>query len=58
MKGPVDTSIIRRTRLKSNRRARHRRTRWLILFVAVMYVAVNLLVDIAYGLVDPRIRLS
>ena len=28
-----------------------------VLFVAVMYVAVNLLVDLAYGLVDPRIRL-
>ena len=29
-----------------------------VLFVAVMYVVVNLLVDLAYGLVDPRIRLS
>jgi len=29
-----------------------------ILFVAVMYVVVNLGVDIAYGLVDPRIRLG
>ncbi|MBX3453632.1 ABC transporter permease [Ferrovibrio sp.] len=28
-----------------------------VLFVAVMYVVVNLLVDIVYGLVDPRIRL-
>jgi peptide/nickel transport system permease protein len=28
-----------------------------VLFVAVMYVAVNLLVDLAYGLADPRIRL-
>jgi peptide/nickel transport system permease protein len=28
-----------------------------VLFVALMYVAVNLLVDIAYGFADPRIRL-
>jgi peptide/nickel transport system permease protein len=28
-----------------------------VLFVAVVYVLVNLLVDLAYGLVDPRIRL-
>lgn len=28
-----------------------------VLFVAVMYVAVNLLVDLVYGLADPRIRL-
>jgi peptide/nickel transport system permease protein len=28
-----------------------------VLFVALMYVAVNLLVDLAYGLADPRIRL-
>jgi peptide/nickel transport system permease protein len=28
-----------------------------VLFVAVMYVAVNLLVDLAYGLADPRIRI-
>ena len=28
-----------------------------VLFVALMYVAVNLLVDLVYGLVDPRIRL-
>jgi peptide/nickel transport system permease protein len=29
-----------------------------VLFVAVMYVVVNLAVDIAYGLADPRIRLG
>jgi peptide/nickel transport system permease protein len=29
-----------------------------VLFVAVMYVIVNLLVDVVYGLVDPRIRLG
>jgi ABC-type dipeptide/oligopeptide/nickel transport system permease component len=28
-----------------------------ILFVAVTYVGLNLLVDLAYGLLDPRIRL-
>lgn len=28
-----------------------------VLFVAVVYVLVNLLVDVVYGLVDPRIRL-
>lgn len=28
------------------------------LFVAVVYTVVNLLVDLAYGLIDPRIRLS
>ena len=28
-----------------------------VLFVALMYVVVNLLVDILYGLIDPRIRL-
>ena len=28
-----------------------------VLFVALMYVAVNLLVDLAYGIADPRIRL-
>lgn len=28
-----------------------------VLFVAVMYVAVNLVVDLVYGMVDPRIRL-
>src|SRR5919199_2712685 len=29
-----------------------------VLFVAVMYVVVNLLVDLVYGMVDPRIRLG
>jgi ABC-type dipeptide/oligopeptide/nickel transport system permease component len=29
-----------------------------VLFVAVMYVLVNLAVDIAYGLADPRIRMG
>ena len=27
-----------------------------VLFVAVVYVAINLIVDISYGLVDPRVR--
>ena len=29
-----------------------------VLFVAVIYVIVNLVVDLLYGLVDPRVRLS
>ena len=29
-----------------------------VLFVAVMYVFVNLAVDLLYGLADPRIRLG
>ncbi|MDH4281227.1 MAG: ABC transporter permease [Myxococcales bacterium] len=29
-----------------------------VLMIAVIYVSVNLLVDLAYGLVDPRVRLS
>lgn len=29
-----------------------------VLFVAVVYVGINLLVDISYGLVDPRVRNS
>jgi peptide/nickel transport system permease protein len=29
-----------------------------ILFVAVVFVFVNLLVDISYALLDPRIRVS
>jgi peptide/nickel transport system permease protein len=29
-----------------------------VLFVAVLYVAVNLVVDLVYGLADPRIRLG
>ena len=30
----------------------------LILFVATSYVGINLLVDLLYGMIDPRIRLS
>ena len=29
-----------------------------MLVIAVTYVSVNLLVDVAYGLADPRIRVS
>jgi peptide/nickel transport system permease protein len=29
-----------------------------VLFIAVVFVAVNLIVDVLYGLIDPRIRLS
>jgi len=29
-----------------------------VLVVALLYVGVNLAVDVAYGLVDPRVRLS
>ena len=29
-----------------------------VLVVAVLYVAVNLGVDLAYGVIDPRVRLS
>jgi peptide/nickel transport system permease protein len=29
-----------------------------VLVIAVIYVAVNLLVDLAYGVIDPRVRLS
>ena len=29
-----------------------------ILFIAVTYVAMNLLVDLAYGWLDPRIRIK
>jgi peptide/nickel transport system permease protein len=29
-----------------------------VLIIAVIYVGVNLIVDLAYGLVDPRVRLS
>jgi ABC-type dipeptide/oligopeptide/nickel transport system permease component len=29
-----------------------------VLFVATVYVIVNLLVDLLYGVVDPRIRAS
>ena len=27
-------------------------------FIAVIYIVINLLVDVAYGVLDPRIRLS
>jgi ABC-type dipeptide/oligopeptide/nickel transport system permease component len=29
-----------------------------VLFIAVIYIVINLLVDVAYGVLDPRIRLS
>lgn len=29
-----------------------------VLFIAVIYILINLLVDLAYGVLDPRIRLS
>jgi ABC-type dipeptide/oligopeptide/nickel transport system permease component len=29
-----------------------------VLFIAVVYILINLIVDLAYGLLDPRIRLS
>ena len=29
-----------------------------VLTMAVMYVALNLLIDILYGLIDPRVRLE
>jgi len=29
-----------------------------VLIIALIYVAVNLLVDLAYGVIDPRVRLS
>jgi ABC-type dipeptide/oligopeptide/nickel transport system permease component len=29
-----------------------------VLFIAVIYLVINLLVDVAYGVLDPRIRLS
>jgi peptide/nickel transport system permease protein len=28
------------------------------MFVALVYIAVNLIVDLLYGVIDPRIRLS
>jgi peptide/nickel transport system permease protein len=28
------------------------------LFVALIYIVVNLVVDLLYGVIDPRIRLS
>jgi ABC-type dipeptide/oligopeptide/nickel transport system permease component len=30
----------------------------LVLFIATFYVVLNLLVDLLYGVIDPRIRLS
>jgi peptide/nickel transport system permease protein len=29
-----------------------------VLTMAVMYVAINLLIDILYGLIDPRVRIE
>ena len=29
-----------------------------VLFIAVVYILINLAVDVAYGILDPRIRLS
>jgi peptide/nickel transport system permease protein len=29
-----------------------------VAFVAITYVVVNTLVDVAYGLIDPRVRLA
>jgi peptide/nickel transport system permease protein len=29
-----------------------------ILLIAVVYVLVNLLVDVSYGLIDPRVRVG
>jgi peptide/nickel transport system permease protein len=29
-----------------------------ILFIALIYSLVNLLVDVSYGLIDPRVRVS
>ena len=29
-----------------------------VLFIAVIYIVINLVVDVAYGVLDPRIRLS
>ncbi len=30
----------------------------IMLFIAIVYIVINLIVDISYGLVDPRVRLS
>ena len=35
----------------------HRQQRF-VLTMAVMYVALNLLIDVLYGLIDPRVRLE
>jgi ABC-type dipeptide/oligopeptide/nickel transport system permease component len=29
-----------------------------VLFIAVLYILINLAVDVLYGLLDPRIRMS
>jgi ABC-type dipeptide/oligopeptide/nickel transport system permease component len=29
-----------------------------MLFVAIVYILVNMLVDILYGVIDPRVRLA
>jgi dipeptide transport system permease protein len=29
-----------------------------VLTMAVMYVALNLMIDVLYGLIDPRVRLE
>jgi peptide/nickel transport system permease protein len=29
-----------------------------VLFIAVIYIVINFIVDLAYGILDPRIRLS
>jgi len=29
-----------------------------VLTMAIMYVALNLIIDILYGLIDPRVRLE
>ena len=29
-----------------------------ILFIAIMYAFINLFVDLAYGVIDPRVRVS
>ena len=29
-----------------------------VLVIAIVYVVVNLVVDLAYGVIDPRVRLS
>ena len=31
---------------------------FVVLTMAVMYVALNLIIDILYGLIDPRVRLE
>ena len=45
-------------RARSVRRlaALQRSAQWIVLLIAVCYVTVNLLVDLAYAFLDPRIR--